>query len=234
MSPTTITPPAPIRRDRIPDVRASVDLIALVERYAGACKPDGPRLRWVCPRPDHADTDPSFVVYHRKRPPDFFCYGCGWGGDVIEFVRVMEGITRREAIERLAARLNLTCDLPRDTTRPIPNREKPRHRPPYTTGELDAYVQTCHAALTAPAVLEHVAALGVLINGFPDAAIVSAPPTVLAWSYLLQRGRGGSPGRWPKTGSCRRWIRSRGMRTSPPAATATGSKDTSQQSLRPG
>ena len=82
-------------------------------------------------------------------------------------------------------------DQPRArVARPGPNREKPRRSPAYAPGELDAYVQACHAALTAPAVLEHVAALGVLINGFPDAAIVSAPPTVAAWSYLLGRGVG--------------------------------------------
>jgi len=140
------------------------------------------------PHPDHADTDPSFVVYPRKRPPDFYCYGCGWGGDAITLLMGVQGLSRAEAIERLASRLNLD-DHPRpDITQPDPNREKPARRPAYTTGQLDAYVRACHTALTAPAVLEHVAALGVLANGFPDATVVSAPPAVAAWSYLLERG----------------------------------------------
>jgi hypothetical protein len=175
--------------DRIPDILTSVDLVRLVEHYTGQHGlRDGVRLRWVCPHPDHADTDPSFVVYARKRPPDFYCYGCGWGGDAITFVTGVEGLSRAEAVERLAGDIGL-CEHPQARlTRADPNRKKPHRRPPYTADELDAYVRTCHAALTTPAVLEHMAALGVLINGFPDAAIVCAAPAVLAWSYLLQRG----------------------------------------------
>jgi hypothetical protein len=175
--------------DRIPDILASIDLVALVERHTGRRGlRDGSRLRWVCPHPDHADTEPSFVVYPRKRPPDFYCYGCGWGGDAITFLTGVESIRRGEAIERLATGLDLRENPRLGTTRAGPNRKRPSRRPAYTAGELDAYVMACHAALTAPAVLKHITALGVLISGFPDAAIVSAPPAVLAWSYLIQRG----------------------------------------------
>jgi hypothetical protein len=175
--------------DRIPDILAGVDLVGLVERYTGQRGlRDGVRLRWACPHPNHTEMDPSFVVYARKRPPDFYCYGCGWGGDAITFIMSVEGLSRAEAIERLADSIGL-CEQPQARiARSNPNRKKPHPRPPYTADELDAYVRTCHAALTAPAVLEHMAALGVLINGFPDAAIVSASPAVLAWSYLLERG----------------------------------------------
>jgi DNA primase len=179
--------------DRIPDILASVDLVGLVERYTGQHGlRDGVRLRWTCPHPDHADTDPSFVVYPRKRPPDFYCYGCGWGGDAITFITGVEGLSRAEAIERLADGIGLREWPQARVARPDPNRKKPHRRPAYTADELDAYVRTCHAALTTPAVLEHMAALGVLINGFPDAAIVSAAPAVLAWSYLLERGVSGA------------------------------------------
>jgi DNA primase len=175
--------------DRIPSILEGIDLVGLVERYTG--QPggrDGTRLRWACPHPDHADTDPSFVVYPRKRPPDFYCYGCGWGGDAITFLTGVEGLSRAEVIDRLAGELNLGEHPRPESARPDPNREKPARRPTYTANELGAYVQACHTALTAPGILEHIAALGVLANGFPDAVVVSAPPAVTAWSYLLERG----------------------------------------------
>jgi DNA primase len=146
MPPSTITHTDRVRQDRIPDIRAGVDLVALVERYTGQHGlRDGVRLRWACPHPDHADTDPSFVVYARKQPPDFFCYGCGWGGDVITFVMGIKGLDKAGALDWLAACVGL------DAPWPSPNREKPARTQPsvrrYTAAELEAFIQACHRAL---------------------------------------------------------------------------------------
>lgn len=49
--------------------------------------------------PFHAEKTPSFKVYE----DGFHCFGCGAGGDVIDFVVQMENCTPGEAIERLGA-----------------------------------------------------------------------------------------------------------------------------------
>ena len=57
----------------------------------------GERLIGRCPF--HEDEHPSLVVYPETR--SFYCFGCGAGGDVIDFVRRAEGLGFREALERL-------------------------------------------------------------------------------------------------------------------------------------
>ncbi|MGH8886229.1 MAG: CHC2 zinc finger domain-containing protein [Egibacteraceae bacterium] len=94
----------------------------LVERCTGQHgRRDGSRLRWPCPHPGHADTDPSFVVYPRKNPPDFYCYGCG--GDAITFLTGIEGLSRAEAIQRLADGLSLPDHPQACVAWPDPNRK---------------------------------------------------------------------------------------------------------------
>lgn len=51
----------------------------------------------VCPF--HADSDPSFVVFEEKNRAK--CFGCGWTGDQIHFVRTVLDIPFKEAIEAL-------------------------------------------------------------------------------------------------------------------------------------
>jgi DNA primase len=64
----------------------------------------GGRLRGLCPF--HDEKTPSFNV----NPTNglFHCFGCGKGGDTIGFVCEMEGLSFREAIERLARQLGIT------------------------------------------------------------------------------------------------------------------------------
>jgi len=67
--------------------RAGVDLRPVGQRLAGSC-------------PFHQDGRPSLAVY-----PDndsYFCYGCGAGGDVIDFVGRLHGVGFKEAAAMLA------------------------------------------------------------------------------------------------------------------------------------
>jgi len=66
-------------------IGAYVDLRKAGRQYIGLC-------------PFHQEKTPSFYVH-----PDrgFHCWGCGAKGDVIRFVREIEGISFREAIDRL-------------------------------------------------------------------------------------------------------------------------------------
>ena len=51
----------------------------------------------VCPF--HQEAEGSFTVYEDSQR--FWCFGCGVGGDVLDFVGRMEGLTLPEAIRRL-------------------------------------------------------------------------------------------------------------------------------------
>jgi DNA primase len=55
----------------------------------------GRRWRGLCPF--HTEKTPSFFVDERS----FHCFGCEAKGDVIDFVRMIEGISFKEAISRL-------------------------------------------------------------------------------------------------------------------------------------
>ena len=50
-------------------------------------------------RPFHQEAEGSFTVYGDSEK--FYCFGCGAGGDVLDFVQRTEGLTLPEAIRRL-------------------------------------------------------------------------------------------------------------------------------------
>lgn len=53
-----------------------------------------------CPLSGHDDNDPSF---HINTEENYWkCFGCGKSGDSIEFIKLMEGIDFRKAVEKLA------------------------------------------------------------------------------------------------------------------------------------
>ena len=83
-----------------------VDIAALKERHplGVVVEAAGVRLRGrgrvrqgVCPF--HAEAEGSFTVYADTER--WYCFGCGEGGDVLDFVRRAEGLSLPEAIRRL-------------------------------------------------------------------------------------------------------------------------------------
>ena len=87
-------------------VTASVDIPALKARHplGDAVEASGVRLRGrgrvrqgVCPFHDEAEG--SFTVYADSER--FYCFGCGLGGDVLDFIQRMEDLSLTEAIARL-------------------------------------------------------------------------------------------------------------------------------------
>ena len=85
---------------------ATVDIPALKARHAlgDTVEAAGVRLvgrgrvrQGVCPFHDEAEG--SFTVYADSER--FWCFGCGEGGDVLDFVQKVEGLTLPEAIARL-------------------------------------------------------------------------------------------------------------------------------------
>ncbi len=87
-------------------VTASVDIAALKARHplGDTVEASGVQLRGrgrvrqgVCPFHDEAEG--SFTVYADSER--FYCFGCGEGGDVLDFVQKSEGLSLPEAIARL-------------------------------------------------------------------------------------------------------------------------------------
>ena len=85
---------------------ASVDIPALKARHplGDTVEASGVRLRGrgrvrqgVCPFHDEAEG--SFTVYADSER--WYCFGCGLGGDVLDFIRRTENLSLPEAIRRL-------------------------------------------------------------------------------------------------------------------------------------
>jgi len=70
------------------------DLLTVMEREGINVDLHG---RFLCPL--HGDTNPSGKIYHEKAR--WKCYGCNAGGDVVDLVRLLHGLTYREALRHL-------------------------------------------------------------------------------------------------------------------------------------
>ena len=105
-------------------VTVNVDIPALKARHplGDTVEAAGVRLRGrgrvrqgVCPF--HDEVEGSFTVYADSER--FYCFGCGLGGDVLDFIQQAEGLSLPEAIARLDGSPGLA---PRAATRPAPTR----------------------------------------------------------------------------------------------------------------
>jgi DNA primase len=87
----------------IGQVRSHFDLLDFVQRHVHL-KKSGRNYFGLCPF--HAEKSPSFSVAPDKQI--FYCFGCGIGGDVINFVMNMEQMTFIEAVQHLADQANIS------------------------------------------------------------------------------------------------------------------------------
>ena len=83
-------------------IKASTDIVAVIERYGVPLKKQGNDHVGLCPF--HQDTKPSLRVTATKGL--FHCMSCGAAGNAIQFVARKEGITDK------AAALKLTGSIP--------------------------------------------------------------------------------------------------------------------------
>ena len=97
---------------------ATVDIPALKARHplGDTVEASGVRLRGkgrvrqgFCPFHDEAEA--SFTVYGDTER--FWCFGCGEGGDVLDFVQRIEGLSLPEAIQRLEGQRPVSGTAPR-------------------------------------------------------------------------------------------------------------------------
>ena len=81
----------------IPVLKARHPLAEVVEAAGVKLQGRGRVRQGVCPF--HDEAEPSFTVYGDSER--WYCFGCGLGGDVLDFVQRVEGVTLPEAIRRL-------------------------------------------------------------------------------------------------------------------------------------
>lgn len=89
--------------ETVKEVLAANDIADIVGASV-ALKPSGAgRLKGLCPF--HAEKTPSFTV---SRPRQMYhCFGCGKGGDALDFLQAHEGLTFVDALRKLADRAGM-------------------------------------------------------------------------------------------------------------------------------
>jgi hypothetical protein len=72
-----------------------------IEEYSGKC---------VCPFPFHPhERTPSFKYY--KDTNSFFCFGCKSGGGPVNFVSLLDGISKTEAANKITAKFHIDPNI---------------------------------------------------------------------------------------------------------------------------
>lgn len=94
------------RRDLKERILGAVSIDTYIGRYV-TLKKQGKYYKGLCPF--HNEKTPSFTVTPEKGL--YHCFGCGKGGDLINFVMDMEGLTFPEALESLARFAGIDYDL---------------------------------------------------------------------------------------------------------------------------
>ena len=121
--------------DRLRDVARSRFLDEVVESYG--VKLDGrpgQRVRQgLCVK--HNEEDGSFTVYADSQR--FYCFGCGWWGDSLDFIKFMENLSLREASAKVQ-------NLP-DPSPASQSRRPKRYRPPRRDGVLVEHARQYYA-----------------------------------------------------------------------------------------
>ena len=101
----------------IPALKARHPLGDVVESAGVRLRGTGRVRQGVCPF--HEEVEGSFTVYSDSQR--FYCFGCGLGGDVLDFLQRTENLTLPEAIRQLDGGPGLS---PRAAIRPAPTRRR--------------------------------------------------------------------------------------------------------------
>lgn len=87
----------------IDEIRNNNNIVDVISQYV-VLKKKGRNYFGLCPF--HNEKSPSFCVSQERQI--FNCFGCHTGGDVISFVKKIDNISYKEAIESLAERAGIT------------------------------------------------------------------------------------------------------------------------------
>lgn len=87
----------------IEEIKSRNDIVDVISSYI-SLKRAGSNMQGLCPF--HSEKTPSFTVFTATQ--GYYCFGCGAGGDAINFVRQIENLEYIPALELLAKRAGIT------------------------------------------------------------------------------------------------------------------------------
>lgn len=108
--------------DKVADVRNAANVVDVISEYIDL-KKTGKNFLGLCPF--HAEKKPSFTVSEEKQI--FHCFGCGQGGNVLNFVMLYHNLNFPEAVRFLANKYGIeisTKHMSPDQERQLKQRER--------------------------------------------------------------------------------------------------------------
>lgn len=121
-----------IPRNKIDDVLNASDIVELITSYGVKLRKAGSIYKGLCPF--HNEKTPSFTVSEAKQR--FHCYGCGVGGNAIDFVMQYRNIGFIDAVKELAEHVHIIIEEERLT----PEQQKQES---FRQGLLKVYEDAC-------------------------------------------------------------------------------------------
>lgn len=92
-----------IANEIVDEILARTEIEQVIGSYV-SLKRAGSNLVGLCPF--HSERTPSFTVFPAQN--NFYCFGCGVGGDAITFIKKQENLEFEDAVEHLARRAGIT------------------------------------------------------------------------------------------------------------------------------
>ncbi|WP_300283061.1 DNA primase [Peptacetobacter sp.] len=93
-------------KEIIDEIKARCDIASIIGEYI-KIQPSGQNYKALCPF--HVEKTPSFHISTSKQV--YKCFGCGEGGDVINFIMKMENLDFMDAVRMLATRCGIDINL---------------------------------------------------------------------------------------------------------------------------
>jgi DNA primase catalytic core len=87
------------------EIKEKLNIVDIINEYVPV-KQVGISYKCLCPF--HQDKNPSLTISPDKGL--WHCFGCGAGGDLFKFVMDVENISKREVLEKLAKKANLSLE----------------------------------------------------------------------------------------------------------------------------
>ena len=96
-------------KEAIQNIKSIDYLKTVIEYYGTSLMTNGNTIKANCPI--HGEKTPSFYLKDGADGAYYKCFGCGAGGDIVNFIQAKEGLTTIEATKKAYDVLGLKCDL---------------------------------------------------------------------------------------------------------------------------
>ena len=96
-------------KEAIQSIKTIDDLKRVIEHYGTSLITKGNTIKANCPI--HGEKTPSFYLNDDGEGAYYKCFGCGRGGDIVNFIKEIENLTTFEATKKAYDILGIKCDL---------------------------------------------------------------------------------------------------------------------------